>query len=182
MDGLGMVAVVGVRNNRSRSTNLSGNLPWDRVALRHWLRVTHLLWNLPGNSMASCAGNWDTNGDGHTVRCHHLSWSAHWHLAAFSLGHLMAERFSMGDGNRTSTDEVTVGRTHQLGVSISIGFPLAKSMTSVASMSMSSNSGNCVSVNSRSSNCVAMKSSSRSRSRSNVSMISVSHSDGLTNH
>merc|ERR1712066_366251 len=158
MDGLGVVAVVGVRNNRSRSTNLSGNLPWDRVALRHWLRVTHLLWNLPGNSMASCAGNWDTNGDGHTVRCHHLSWSAHWHLAAFSLGHLMAKRFSMGDGNRTSTDEVTVGRTHQLGVSIGIGFPLAKSMTS--------NSGNCVSVNSRSSNCVAMK----SRSRSSVSM------------
>jgi len=176
--------VVGVGNNRSRSTNLSGNLPWDRVALRHWLRVTHLLWNLPGDSMASCAGNWDTNGDRHTVRCHHLSWSAHWHLVAFSLGHLVAERFSMGDGNRTCTDEVTVGRTHQLGISIGIGisFPLAKSMTSVASMSMSSNSGNCVSVSSRSSNCVSMKSSSRSRSRSNVSMMAVSHSDGLANH
>jgi len=158
MHGLGMVAVVGVGDNRSRSTNLSGNLPCNRVALGHRLRVTHLLWNLPGNSMTSCAGNWDTNGDGHAVWSHHLSWSAHWHLVAFSLRHLMAERLSMGDGNRTCANEVTIGRTHQLGISISI--PLAKSMTSVASMSMMGNSRNCVSVSmmssSRSSNCVSM--------------------------
>merc|ERR1712008_473900 len=56
--------------------------------------------------MTSCAGNWDTNGDGHAVWSHHLSWSAHWHLVAFSLRHLMAERLSMGDGNRTCSDEV----------------------------------------------------------------------------
>merc|ERR1719312_611129 len=136
MHRLGMVAVVGVGNNRSGSTNLSGNLPWHRVALRHRLRVTHLLRNLLGNSMASCARNGDTDRNRHTMWSHHLSWSAHWHLVAFSLGHLMAERLSMGDGNRTCTNEVTVGWTNQLGVSISIGFPLAKSMTSVASMSM----------------------------------------------
>jgi len=174
MDGLGMVSVVGVGDNRSRSTNLSGNLSGHRVALGHRLWVTHLLWNLPGDSMASCARDRDTDGHRHAVRSHHLSWSAHWHLVALSLRHLMADRFNMADSNRTCTDEVTIGRTHQLGVSISIGIgvPLAKSMTSVAnmvgrsrssmsmrrdsSMSMSNSmSRNCVSMMSRDPNCLA---------------------------
>jgi len=61
MDGLGMVSVVGVGDNRSRGTNLSGNLPGHRVALGHRLWMTHLLRNLPGDSMASCARDGDTD-------------------------------------------------------------------------------------------------------------------------
>jgi len=168
MDGLGMVSMVGVGDNRSRSTNLSGNLSGHRVALGHRLWVTHLL-NLPGDSMASCARDRDTDGHRHAVRSHHLSWSAHWNLVTFSLRHLMADRFNMADSNRTCADEVTVGRTHQLGIGISIGVPLAKSMTSMASMmgrsrsrnssmSMSNSrsmSRNCVSMMSRDPNCLA---------------------------
>jgi len=176
MDGLGMVGVVGVANNRGRSTNLSWNLPGHRMALGHRLRMTHLLWNLPGDSVTSCARNGNTNGDRHAVWSHHLSWRTHRHLVAFSLRHLMAERLSLGDSNRTCTHKVTVGRTHQLGVSISISLPLAESMTS---MSMMGNSRNCMGV--------SMMSSSNSRncmdsSRSWVSVMSGNHSDGLTDH
>lgn len=171
MHRLGMVAVMGMGNNRCRSTNLSWNLPGHGVAFGHRLRMTHLLGNLPGDSVTGCARNRDANGNRDTVWSHHLSWSAHWHLAAFSLRHLMAKRLSMGDSNRTCAHKVTVGRTHQLGVSISICLPLAKSMTSVASMSMM---GNCR-------NCMGMSMMS-SRSRNCVSMMSSDHSDGLTNH
>jgi len=162
MDGLGMVSVVGVGSNRSRSTNLSGNLSGHRVALGHRLWVTHLLWNLPGDSMASCARDRDTDRHRNAVGSHHLSWSAHWNLMALSLRHLMADRFNMADSDRTCADEVTIGRSHQLGVSISISFPLAKSMTSVASVasmaSMSVRGDSMNRSNSRSRNCVSMMS------------------------
>jgi len=164
MDGLGMVCVVGVANKRGRGTNLSWNLPGHGMALGHRLRMAHLLRNLPGDSVTSFARNRNANGNSHAVWSHHLSWSTHWDLVAFSLRHLMAERLSMGDSNRTCLHKVTVRRTHQLGVSISISLSLAESMTSVASMSMMGNSRNCMGVSmmgsSNSRNC--MNSSSRS--------------------
>jgi len=179
MDELGMVGVVGVTNNWGRSTNLSWNLPGHGMALGHRLRMTHLLRNLPGDSVTSFARNRNTNGNRHTVWSHHLSWSTNWHLVAFSLRHLMAERLSMGDSNRTCSHKVTVGWAHQLGVSISISLPLAESMASVTSMSMMSNSRNCMAVSVMSS---SNSRSSMDSSRDWVSMMSSNHSNGLTNH
>jgi len=178
MDSLGVVSmmVVGVGHHWSRGANLSWNLPGHGVALCHWLWLTHLLRNWPGNSVTSCARNRHTNRNSHTVRSHHLSWGAHWHLAAFPLRHLVAERLSMSDSNRASSHQVAIGWTNQLGVSISISvsLPLAKGMTSmVASMSMGSNSRNS---NSRG--------SMRNGDRSNVSSMCMpmGNANCLTNH
>jgi len=141
-----------------------------------------LLRNLPGDSVTSFARNRNANGNSHAVWSHHLSWSTHWDLVAFSLRHLMAERLSMGDSNRTCLHKVAVGWAHQLGVSISISLPLAESMASVTSMSMMGNSRNCMAVSvMSSSNSRNSMDSSMSR-RKWVSVMSSNHSDGLTDH